>query len=54
MNSLRMKVGEDQAGKVYVELTGDNANEIIIDDEGFGDFEVGPGTICCWAEKPAD
>ena len=54
MNSLRMKVGEDQAGKVYVELTGDNANEIIIDDEGFGDFEVGPGTICCWAEKLAD
>ena len=54
MNSLRMNVGEDQAGKVYVELTGDNSNEIIIDDEGFGDFEVGPGTMCCWTEKTAN
>lgn len=51
MNSLRMSVGEDQAGKIYVEITGDNENEIQIDDEGFGEFEVGPGTLSCWVEK---
>ena len=51
VNSLRMNVGEDHAGKLYVELTGDNEHEITIDDEGFGEFEVGAGTMCCWAEK---
>lgn len=51
MGELRMKVGEDQAGKIYVELTGDNANEIEIDEEGYANFEVGPGTLTCWAEK---
>lgn len=54
VSTLRMNVGEDQAGKVYVELTGDNTNETTIDDDGFGDFEVGAGTMCCWAEKPAE
>lgn len=54
VNSLRMNVGEDQAGKVYIELTGENTNEITIDNEGFGDFEVNGGTMCCWVEKPAD
>lgn len=51
VSNLRMNVGEDQAGKVYVELTGNNSNEIIIDDEGYANFEVGAGTICCWVEK---
>lgn len=51
MNSLRMNVGEDQAGKTYVEITGDNDNEIEIDDEGFGEFQVGAGTLTCWVEK---
>lgn len=50
--TLKMNVGEDQAGKVFIELTGDNQNEIEIDEEGNGNFEVGPGTLTCWAEKP--
>ena len=51
MNELRMHVGDVHAGKTFIELTGDNQNEIIIDDEGFANFEVGPGTLTCWAEK---
>ncbi|MDO5017769.1 MAG: alpha-amylase [Lagierella massiliensis] len=51
MNSLKMFVGKEEAGKTYKEYTGDNTNEIVIDDEGFGEFEVGPGTITCWSEK---
>jgi alpha-amylase len=51
MQGLRMNVGEDQAGKTYVELTGNNSNEIQIDEEGYATFEVGPGTLTCWAEK---
>ena len=51
MATLRMFVGEEEAGKIYKEYTGDNLNEVTIDDEGFGEFEVGPGTITCWSEK---
>ncbi len=51
MNELRMEVGKVHAGKIFVELTGDNPNEIVIDEEGFANFEVGPGTLTCWAEK---
>lgn len=48
---LTMNVGENQAGKVYIELTGDNEKEIEIDENGFGQFEVGPGTLTAWTEK---
>lgn len=51
---LKMNVGENQAGKVYVEITGDNDNEITIDENGDGEFEVGPGTLTCWVEKMED
>lgn len=49
--TLPMNVGEEHAGKVYVELTGDNEKEIEIDKKGIGQFEVGPGTLTAWAEK---
>ena len=51
MATLPMCVGEDQAGKIYIELTGNNENEVEIDENGYGNFEVGPGTLTCWAEK---
>ena len=53
-NELRMQVGDIHAGKIFVELTGDNTNEIKIDKEGYANFEVGPGTLTCWAEKLND
>lgn len=54
MNELRMEVGKVHAGKTFIELTGDNPNEIIIEEDGFANFEVGPGTLTCWAEKLED
>src|SRR5690625_74269 len=51
MATLPMCVGEDQAGRIYIELTGNNENEVEIDENGYGNFEVGPGTLTCWAEK---
>lgn len=51
MKTLAMHVGKNQAGKIYVELTGDNPKEIQIDENGVGQFEVGPGTLTAWAEK---
>ena len=52
MKTLQMNVGADQAGKHYVDLTGGNKNEVIIDEEGNGNFEVGSGTLSAWAEAP--
>ena len=51
MATLSMFVGEDEADKIYIELTGENEKEIKIDENGFGNFEVGPGTLTCWTEK---
>lgn len=48
---LSMHIGEEHAGKRYIELTGDNEKEIEIDEDGVGQFEVGPGTLTAWAEK---
>ena len=49
--NLRMFVGQDQTGKTYKDITGASPNEINIDDEGWGRFEVGPGDVSCWVEK---
>lgn len=51
MNTLVMNVGEDKKGKIFVEITGENENEIVIDENGNGNFEVGPGSLSCWVEK---
>lgn len=48
INTLRMNVGKENAGKKYTEITGTNSNEIVIDDDGFGNFEVGAGTLSVW------
>lgn len=52
--TMRMQVGEENAGKVFVDLTGDNTNEIEIEEDGSAEFEVGPGTVTTWAEKLED
>lgn len=49
--TLAMNVGKNQEGKVYIELTGNNSKEIRIDDKGYGQFEVGPGTLTAWVQK---
>lgn len=49
--TLSMHVGEEHAGAIYIELTGDNENEIEIDENGNGQFEVGPGTLTAWIQK---
>lgn len=51
MATLPMFVGEDQIGKIYVEITGESENEVEIDENGYGAFEVGPGSLACWIEK---
>lgn len=46
----RMFVGEKEKGKTYQDLSGVN-QDLIIGEDGFGDFTVGPGSVTYWAEK---
>ncbi len=50
MNTLRMFVGVEEAGKVYADYTTNNEAKVTIDEEGYGDFMVGPGSISVWVE----
>lgn len=50
MNTLRMFVGLDETNKTYADYTGNNEAKVIIDDEGYGEFMVGPGSISVWVE----
>ena len=47
-NTIRMYVGEDQAGKVYKDYLGNNDAEIVIDESGHGDFFTSPASVSAW------
>ena len=51
MAEKQMFVGEEEAGKIYVDLSGNNKNEVTIDENGNGIFNVGPGSVSYWAAK---
>lgn len=42
-------VGKDYTGQEFFDYTGKQTDNIIIDEEGNGQFTVGPGSISCWA-----
>jgi alpha-amylase len=50
MNTKRMFVGKEQEGIVYADYIGNNKEKVTIDNEGYGDFMVGPGSISVWVE----
>ncbi|MDD7543892.1 MAG: alpha-amylase [Peptoniphilaceae bacterium] len=52
MDHERLFVGEQEAGRVYKDWSGKN-EEIVIGDDGFGDFTVGPGSVTYWTWKDA-
>lgn len=54
MDTIRMFMGEEQARKIYADYTGNNQEKVYIDDEGFGDFMVGPGSVSVWVEDGLD
>lgn len=51
MAEKQMFVGEEEAGKIYIDLSGNNKNEVTIDENGNGIFNVGPGSVSYWAAK---
>ena len=50
-STITMNVGPDQAGKVYIDKLGNNDAEIVIKEDGNGDFFVSPGSVSAWVEK---
>ena len=51
MAEKQMFVGEEEAGKTYIDLSGKNKNQVTIDEDGNGMFNVGPGSVSYWAAK---
>lgn len=51
MAEKQMFVGEEEAGKVYIDLSGNNKNQVTIDEDGNGIFNVGPGSVSYWAAE---
>lgn len=54
MDSLKMFVGLDQTNLVYIDYTGNNDGQVIIDEDGYGNFLVSPASISVWAKKGID
>lgn len=49
--TIRMYVGDDQKGKIYIDKLENNDVEITIGEDGWGDFYASPGSVSIWVEK---
>ena len=47
----RMEMGQCYAGKTFVDLLKKCNNEVVIDEDGLGEFLVSPGSVSVWVEK---
>jgi alpha-amylase len=47
----RMEVGVHFAGQQFVDLLTDEKQALTIDEDGFAEFTVGPGTVAVWVLK---
>lgn len=50
MDEERLFVGEQEAGKSYMDWSGKN-EDVVIDEEGFGLFTVAPGAVTYWTAR---
>ncbi|HGC9356618.1 TPA: alpha-amylase domain-containing protein, partial [Streptococcus agalactiae] len=46
-----MEVGEIYAGKTFVDYLGNCEQEVVIGDDGWGDFLVESASISAWVPK---
>lgn len=49
----RMEIGKRNAGKTFVDITGNTEGEAVIDDNGWGMFYVNEESISVWISKDA-
>ncbi|MET0636729.1 MAG: alpha-amylase [Chitinophagaceae bacterium] len=47
----KMEIGVRHKGKKFVDLLGQQIAEITVDEQGWGEFLVGAGTVAVWVEK---
>ncbi len=53
-DSKRMHVGEMHAGERWTDVLGWSANEVIIEDDGFGTFNCDKCSVSVWVRSDAD
>lgn len=46
-----MNVGEKQRGKIFIDLLEKYPGEVVINEEGWGEFHVSPGSVSVWILK---
>ena len=46
-----MEIGSRYANKTFIDLLGKDDREIIINEDGWGEFFVTPGSVSVWVEK---
>ena len=51
---IRMFVGAERAGEVWVDLTGARDENISIEEDGFATFHVNGGSVSVWAQPEQD
>ena len=49
----RMNVGKQHAGEIWTDVLKWCWGEVVIDEEGRGDFGVGPRSVSVWVDKRA-
>ena len=47
----QMEIGERYAGKTFIDLLRKHPAEVIINEKGWGEFYVTPGSVSVWIEK---
>jgi alpha-amylase len=51
--SIRMNVGRRFAGESFYDVLGNCTEEIVIDEDGFGDFRTEGGNVAVWVRAGA-
>ena len=46
-----MEVGRERAGQIWQEVTGSGFEDVVINEEGKGDFRVKAEKIAVWVRK---
>lgn len=52
-NCKRMNMGEFNRNKVFVDYLNNCTEEVILDDQGWGDFPVQEASLSAWVNKDA-
>ncbi|KAF2718737.1 glycoside hydrolase family 13 protein [Polychaeton citri CBS 116435] len=52
--SIRMAVGDEHKGEIWTDLLGWEQGEVIIDDEGYGEFKCPGISVAIWVNQEAE